>query len=275
MPSLSNFRQRALTALVAGTVAIAAISCSAWSYFALFLLVLVKAMLEFYQLARLQGVVPAALWGTLGSLLLYLLVFAYATGWLEATALYVLVPVLALMFPAALYRQGSASPFTDIAYTLLGVIYVGAPFALLHLVAFWQGAFRAELVLGIVALLWANDTGAYLVGSCVGRRKLFERISPQKTWEGSVGGGIFVLAIGCLLARFFPILGPLQWLGMGVIVVVAGTYGDLVESMFKRSAQVKDSGTAIPGHGGMLDRFDSFLLAVPLIVAFLRLGLSQ
>ncbi|MEL6152513.1 MAG: phosphatidate cytidylyltransferase [Bacteroidota bacterium] len=272
MSSLSNFRQRALTALVAGTVAIAAISCSAWSYFALFLLVLVKAMLEFYQLARLQGVVPAALWGTLSSLLLYLLVFVYATGWLEATALYVLVPVLTLMFPAALYRKGSASPFTDIAYTLLGVIYVGAPFALLHLVAFWQGAFRAELVLGIVVLLWANDTGAYLVGSCVGRRKLFERISPQKTWEGSVGGGIFVLAIGCLLARFFPILGSVQWLGMGVIVVVAGTYGDLVESMLKRSVQVKDSGTAIPGHGGMLDRFDSFLLAVPLIVAFLRLG---
>jgi phosphatidate cytidylyltransferase len=184
--------------------------------------------------------------------------------------IYLLGPMAALICLIELYKPGAA-PFTNIAYTLLGIIYVSVPFALLHITAFARGPYSHEIVIGILLILWANDTGAYLVGSSLGKHKLFQRISPHKSWEGVLGGAALALVVSYIIADYFGITSLNTWLGINSIIVVAGTYGDLVESMLKRSLQVKDSGGMIPGHGGLLDRFDSFLLAMPCITALIKL----
>jgi phosphatidate cytidylyltransferase len=266
----SNLGKRALSALVAIPMIIACISWSPQSYFLLFLLVVVSAMLEFYRLADRSGIRPNKFLGILGGILAYVLVFMYASGQLSGSYLCLLCPVIALIFPIELHNKGT-DPFTNIAYTLLGIVYVGGPFVLLHIIAFATGAYSHKIVIGIFLALWANDTGAYLVGTSVGRRRLFKRISPQKSWEGALGGATLALVASYTVAQYFSIISLAGWLGIGGITIVAGTYGDLVESMLKRSLNIKDSGQAIPGHGGWLDRFDSFLLAIPFIVVFVKL----
>ena len=141
--------------------------------------------------------------------------------------------------------------------------------------------FNSLLPLSVFIFLWVNDTGAYCTGSLLGRHKLFPRISPAKSWEGSIGGAIFVLAAAYAIGYYDNMLvmdgdnsgrGLLSipaWLGLGLVVVIFGTWGDLVESLFKRTLGIKDSGNILPGHGGMLDRFDSSLLAIPAAVVYL------
>lgn len=266
----SYLKERLITISVATPVVIIAVYWSSWSYFCLFLLIAMETMLEFYRLVGLSGARPNSTWGVLSGIFVYICVFGYANGYIPANYLYVLYPIAALTYPIELYKR-AAAPFTNIAYTLLGIVYAGTPFALLHLITFSQGTYHYKIVLGILVMVWANDTGAYLVGSKLGRHKLFPRISPKKSWEGAIGGAISTLIVSCGLAYYFNSFSQGLWLGIGSIIVVAGTYGDLVASMFKRSLKLKDSGEAFPGHGGFLDRFDSLLLAIPFILAIIKL----
>jgi phosphatidate cytidylyltransferase len=126
-------------------------------------------------------------------------------------------------------------------------------------------------MLGFLLILWLNDTGAYLIGSWIGKHKLFERISPKKTWEGSMGGAFMALLTSWGMALLVKGIPLWQWISIGLIIVIFGTLGDLVESMLKRSLGIKDSGTILPGHGGILDRFDALLLAVPFVFVFLAI----
>jgi phosphatidate cytidylyltransferase len=153
----------------------------------------------------------------------------------------------------------------------LGILYVAIPFSLLHIIAFSEGSYKFEIVTGILLLTWASDTGGYFAGTFFGRTKLFHRISPKKSWEGFVGGAVLTLLIAFLLASMAPILPLWKWMIIGILTVTAGTYGDLVESLFKRSINIKDSGESLPGHGGFLDRFDALLVSLPFIAAFLKL----
>ena len=157
-------------------------------------------------------------------------------------------------------------------------LYVALPFALLSVLAFHRNtvmsdsspiSFNAILPLSVFIFNWSNDTGAYCTGMLFGRHRLFERISPKKSWEGSIGGGIISILVSLVMAHSFPFLSVLQWIGFALVVVVFGTWGDLVESLLKRQLGIKDSGNILPGHGGMLDRFDSTLLAVPAVVLYL------
>ena len=172
------------------------------------------------------------------------------------------------------------NPVVNWAFTMLGQMYVALPFALLNVLAFRSTpdgvAYSYLAPLCIFIFLWSNDTGAYCFGSLLGKHKLFPRISPAKSWEGSIGGGIFVIIIAGLIGYFTELNGvndlkmniP-QWMGLGLTVAVFGTWGDLVESLLKRTFKIKDSGSILPGHGGMLDRFDSSLLAIPASVVYL------
>ncbi len=139
------------------------------------------------------------------------------------------------------------------------------------MIAFSQGRYHPLIVIGILLLTWASDTGGYFAGTAFGKTKLFQSISPKKSWEGLIGGAILTLVIAYLISLFADFLPLWKWMVMGVITVVAGTYGDLVESLFKRSIKIKDSGQTLPGHGGFLDRFDALLLSLPFIAAFLKL----
>ena len=165
--------------------------------------------------------------------------------------------------------MGSRHAFQNMAWLVLGMVYIGAPFALLDFIAFKEQQFFANTVFGLLLLTWANDTGAYVVGSTLGRRPLAPHISPGKTIEGTVGGVVVTMAVGGLLGLLFDELPPLDWVVLGAIVGVFGTIGDLVESMLKRSVGVKDSGAIMPGHGGMLDRFDGFIFLLPYAAVYL------
>lgn len=184
---------------------------------------------------------------------------------------------LSYLLVSELYRR-QGDPLKNWAYAFASQLYIALPFALLSVLAFrydaWQNMARYEWIypLSVFIFLWTSDTGAYLCGSALHKKfpaKLFERISPNKSWVGSIGGGVLCLAAGALLWHFFPDKMTLpQWLGLGLIVCVAGTWGDLVESLLKRQLRIKDSGNILPGHGGMLDRFDSSLLAIPAAVLY-------
>lgn len=192
-----------------------------------------------------------------------------------------LVTVIYLIV-AELYLKQS-DPINDWAYTMFSQMYIALPFSLLNVLAFNatpEGIvmFNPILPLSVFVFLWMNDTGAYCVGSLLGRHKLFPRVSPGKSWEGSIGGCVVVLAVAWVIANYVDngqllgmtsMLATWEWLGLGFVVVVFGTWGDLVESLFKRTMGIKDSGNILPGHGGMLDRFDSSLLAIPAAVVYL------
>lgn len=187
---------------------------------------------------------------------------------------------LVYLMVAELYLKHE-DPINDWAYTMMTQLYIALPFSLLNALAFHltlEGdvVYDPVLPLCMFVFLWINDAGAYICGSLLGKHKLFPRISPGKSWEGSIGGGILVM----LIAASFPYLleqfslltvnySPLQWSGLGLVIVVFGTWGDLIESLFKRTLGIKDSGNVLPGHGGMLDRFDSSLLAIPAAVVYI------
>ncbi|MCR4808280.1 MAG: phosphatidate cytidylyltransferase [Prevotella sp.] len=187
--------------------------------------------------------------------------------WL-ATIIYLIVSELYLK---------AKDPIANWAYSMMSQLYIALPFSLLNVLAFQftNSDVPWLLPLSVFIFLWVNDSGAYCTGSLLGRHKLFPRVSPGKSWEGSIGGGVFVLIAAWLISYITTQKGivtnltTLQWMGMGLVVVVFGTWGDLVESLFKRTLGIKDSGNVLPGHGGMLDRFDSSLLAIPAVVVYL------
>ena len=175
------------------------------------------------------------------------------------------------VFTGFLYElyTGSKYPFQNIAWIILGMFYIGVPFALLGFIAFDGQYFYANTVFGLLLLTWTNDTGAYIVGSLMGKTPLFKRISPNKTWEGTIGGIITTCIFAVLLAVFITEVSTQDWIVLALIVAIFGTLGDLVESMLKRSVHIKDSGNLLPGHGGLLDRFDAFIFILPYVAAYL------
>lgn len=183
------------------------------------------------------------------------------------------------LFISGLYTK-SGDSVSDWAYTMLSQMYIALPLSMINVVAFRQATdgqnyYYYLLPLSIFIFLWTNDTGAYCTGSLFGKHKLFPRISPAKSWEGSIGGGILVLVMASIIyfiesqGENLSGLNLIEWLGLGLVVVIFGTWGDLVESLFKRTLGIKDSGNILPGHGGMLDRFDSSLMAIPAAVIYL------
>ena len=189
-----------------------------------------------------------------------------------------LVSIIYLMI-AELYLKAE-DPIHNWAYTMMSQLYIALPFSLLNVLAFRSNGqeimYSYLTPLCVFVFLWINDAGAYICGSMLGRHKLFPRISPGKSWEGSIGGGLLVIAAAVLLWHITEQYGAnelglsaIEWAGLGLVIVVFGTWGDLIESLFKRTLGIKDSGNVLPGHGGMLDRFDSTLLAVPAAVVYL------
>lgn len=209
------------------------------------------------------------------------LFIAFAGYCSEITPSAVFIPYLltiVYLFISELYTKAS-NPINNWAYTMLSQLYIALPFSMINVVAFRNegGAVVYDnlLPLSIFIFLWTNDTGAYISGSLLGKHKLFPRVSPGKSWEGSIGGGLLVLAVAALVGHIANsnegghILSIPGWMGLGLVVVFFGTWGDLVESLFKRTIGIKDSGKILPGHGGMLDRFDSSLMAFPAAVVYL------
>lgn len=185
--------------------------------------------------------------------------------WLSLT---LILPLLFLFFVFELFNA-SPQPINNIAHVALGILYVSIPFALLNWIAFGDHNFQTGIIIGLLLLTWMNDSAAFVFGSLLGRNPLFPRVSPKKTWEGAVGGLVFAAGFAFALQLWFPMLTLANWIILALIVTVFGTLGDLIESLLKRSYQLKDSGALLPGHGGMLDRFDGFIFMLPFATAYL------
>lgn len=219
---------------------------------------------------------------TVAGVYFFLAVAGFRTG-ITNYNFVVFIPYILTILYLFIYElyTGNKNAINDWAYTMLSQMYIALPFSMINVLAFeyspvdGQMHYDMLLPLSIFVFLWTNDTGAYCSGSLFGKHKLFPRISPGKSWEGSIGGGILVLIVAGVIGYFanqgdsVHTLGIAGWIGLGLVVVFFGTWGDLVESLFKRTLGVKDSGNILPGHGGMLDRFDSSLMAIPAAVVYL------
>lgn len=225
---------------------------------------------------RLQ-VIPAVLTGAS----LYIISSLVACGLLPARYFLLLIPVMLIIMIIELYRK-EQNPFDSLAHTFFSVLYTALPFSLFPFAAFsksglesllshHQASFSPGLIIGFFLLLWTNDTGAYLTGITFGRHRLMERISPKKTWEGFFGGALLAVIAAWLLSGWLGIIGSGGWIIVALLISITGTYGDLIESMLKRSLGIKDSGSVLPGHGGFLDRFDSTIIAFPMVFLFISL----
>jgi phosphatidate cytidylyltransferase len=271
LSSLNNLQQRVIAAVIGVTIIVVSILYSDLTFALLFCAMSMFTQLEFYKLLGLDGNLPLTFYGTFCGVLLVLLTYVIEKGLIGFENYFLISPLLAMIFFIKLYKKNDLKPFTNIGFTFLGLIYVALPFSLIVVMAMRGGIYNYEIILGSLLLLWATDIGAYFAGTKFGRRKLFERVSPKKSWEGAVGGALSATLVAFILGLYFLTFEPWKWFCIGGIIVVTGTYGDLVESLFKRSIAIKDSGSSIPGHGGFLDRFDGLLLSAPFIVTFLKL----
>lgn len=269
--NLSNLAQRAIAAIVGVSIILVAILYNEWTFWILFLTISVLTQREFYKLLKLDENHPLSFYGIVCGIILNALTFLIEKELLPFRDYYLIIPLLTTTFFIKLYRKKDTKPFANLGYTFLGIIYVAVPFALINEMVLTESGYVPQLILGCLFMLWGNDTGAYFAGRFLGKRKLFERVSPKKTWEGFFGGAITSLIIAFILTKCFDNLLGWQWYGVAVIIFITGTLGDLVESLFKRSIAIKDSGNMIPGHGGFMDRFDGLLLSMPFIVTFLKI----
>lgn len=270
---MNNLTTRSLTGVLFVIVIVGSAILGQTVFSVLLLFITILSLNEFIQLVSNQNNEPAR-WPTIfAGGIIYGIFALHAMGWIGAIKLTLIIPSIFLLFFLELWRN-KLNPFTNIAYSLAAVIYIAIPFG--FMMYFFDplnlsGPNHYGLVLGYLIILWLNDTGAYLVGSLLGRHKLFERISPGKTWEGSAGGTIFAILSAWGISVLFKQLDVFQWLTLAILIVITGTIGDLVESMLKRSLGIKDSGNILPGHGGMLDRFDAVLLSAPFVFVYLAL----
>ncbi|RZA03701.1 MAG: phosphatidate cytidylyltransferase [Sphingobacteriaceae bacterium] len=230
-------------------------------------------LMEFHSNVKKSGIKLDFTTAQLGGMLVY---FQYTKHRafndypiLSDSAFSYLFLIFILILIVELFKKNE-KPFTNVAYTLLGVFFTIVPFTFFHEIAYVNGSYNFHFPLAFLLMLWANDTGAYLVGSKFGRTKLFERHSPKKTWEGFIGGVLITAGVAYIINYYYKDISLSQWIIMGVLISCFGTIGDLIESMFKRSINIKDSGGILPGHGGLLDRFDGLLIAAPIVYIYLH-----
>lgn len=271
----TNFIQRAITGLLFVAILVSCILYNPLSFGILFVTISAWTVQEFGSLFSKTGEVRVNRSITmLGAAYLFLSFMGFC---LDAADAKIFIPYLLLLLYlmiSELYLK-KEQPILNWAYAMMSQLYVALPFALLNVLAFQSEpasnniSYNPILPLSIFVFIWLNDTGAYCVGSLIGKHRLFERISPKKSWEGSIGGGVLALAASYPAAYFFPFLTYWEWAGLALVVVIFATWGDLTESLLKRQLNLKDSGNVLPGHGGLLDRFDSALMAIPAAVLYL------
>lgn len=272
---MKNFIQRAITGIIFVAVLVGCIIGGPLPFGVLFAIISGLATYEFCTLVNMENDVDVNRGiCTLSSVFLFFCFFYYG---INPASTGIFIPYLALiiyLMVSELYLKRK-NPINNWAYSMLSQLYVGLPFALLNVLAFQSSGdvsisyYQFILPLSIFLFNWINDTFAYLTGMLFGKHRLFERVSPKKSWEGSIGGASFCIAAAFVMANLFPILTTGEWVGFALTVVVFGTWGDLTESLMKRHLNIKDSGNILPGHGGMLDRFDSVIMATPAAVVYL------
>jgi phosphatidate cytidylyltransferase len=270
---LNNFFKRLFAGI--GYIALTAGCILAGKYFygILFLVITLLTLYEFFRLYSNTPYAVSKISGMVAGGLLFIISFFCLSGIAPVELYCLIIPVALFLFIAEIYRKND-HPFLSLSVLIFGLVYIAIPYSLSAFLAF-PGAnnhqYSPGILLGLLVLVWLNDTGAYVFGMLFGKHRLFERISPKKSWEGAIGGTIVTIVLGYWMNLFVPFISRTDWIVLSLLVSVFGVYGDLFESLLKRSAGVKDSGNLMPGHGGILDRMDSLLFIIPASVAYLML----
>ncbi len=270
---MSNFIKRLITATLSIILIIGSLLLGKYTYGLVVFAVNLIALFEFFNTISGRNLSPGKYTGITFGSVLFISTFIVSSNVAGSGFYLVLIPLGVLVFIFEIFRN-RPDPLINIAVTFLGIIYISFPLSVLNYLVFYPGnisEYTYSILLGYLVLIWTNDTSAYIFGIAVGRHKLFERISPKKTWEGFIGGTLVTIAVAFLIPGLFGYLNRVDMLVFGGIISIFGVAGDLSESMFKRSMNLKDTGKMLPGHGGILDRIDSILLTSPLVFLYLLL----
>ncbi|HKK43536.1 MAG TPA: phosphatidate cytidylyltransferase [Bacteroidales bacterium] len=278
---MNNFFRRTLTGVWIVLFILGGFWLHPVSFFITGLVLMTGTQYEYLVMIKNMGIRAQVFPGIAVSIVIYVIATMAAAGIISLKWLLLGIPLFTAVIIIELYRKQDR-PFDSLAHTVFSVLYTAVPFSLFPFAAFSHEGissllphanilFSPGIILGFFFLLWANDTGAYLTGVLAGKHRLMERISPKKTWEGFFGGLMTAALVAWLLSGWIGVVDAKEWMFVALIVSVTGTYGDLAESMLKRSNGVKDSGTILPGHGGFLDRFDSAIISFPLVYLFISL----
>lgn len=267
----STLLQRLITGGIFVAIIIAALWYNAYASFVVFGVAMYFTLIEFLQMSASKTITKTFI-NVLKvmMMLIYAMTYFYAIGMLSISPLYWIIPFFIILAIIDLFNK-EGETFHNISTAVLSLIYIVLPFSMVNVMINMDGEFSGLILLLIFFLIWINDSFAYVFGISFGKHRLWERISPKKSWEGFIGGGLTTLIISGFAARFFFQELYLEIIGLAIIVVIFGTFGDLFESQLKRKFGIKDSGTALPGHGGFLDRFDSFLFIIPIAIVYLQI----
>jgi phosphatidate cytidylyltransferase len=270
---LSELIKRSLSGIVFIAVMLGAILWNPFSLFLLLVSISIIALYEYFQIFKGRGFTPFSMGGIVAGLLILILVFFVSQSYLPAKYLELLMlPVIGMWFSFIFVKR--VEHIQSVMITMTGLIYIMLPLSLLPFITqnrLTGFEYNPEILIGVLFIVWTYDTGAYLSGILLGKHRMAPLISPKKSWEGFFGGMVFAALVCIVFSKFTTILNITDWIILSFIVVLTGTAGDLFESLIKREAGVKDSGKIMPGHGGILDRFDSLLFIIPFVFLYLYL----
>lgn len=266
--------KRSLTGIVFAAIMLAGILIHQYIFATVFAIFLMFTLFEFYKISENIGYEPSVKIGLICSFLLFVIFFLAASHVIPKEYIYlsILIPLFTLL-PDLFDKRKNG--FKNSMITIAGIIYIALPYSLLSFLIYpgnnAGSQFYPWVLMGIFFIIWIYDSMAYVFGSMLGKHKICVRISPKKSWEGLIGGTVFAVITGIVNSLFFDELSLINWVVVALLIVAFGTSGDFFESKLKREAGVKDSGNILPGHGGMLDRFDTMLFAAPVIFVWITL----
>lgn len=270
--NMKDIAIRSLTGAFIVTSIIGSILINKFAFALLFFIVTIFGTYEFYKMLAKTKYKPQVVFGTIVSAILYIILSLIAHNILSPLYITLVIVLLFIIPIRELYRKND-SPIQNISQTIFGILYVGMTLGMINFL-FYHGHNGEEtfhFILAFFVVIWTSDTFAYLTGMSIGKHKLFKRISPKKSWEGLFGGLIAAMVVGYIFSLYYTDLPTIAWIGYAFAISVSGVYGDLIQSMFKRSLNIKDSGNIFPGHGGILDRFDAVFVAIPVAIAYVML----
>lgn len=273
---MKTFFTRILSGLIYIVLVIGSLFIGPFAFGSVLFVFLILGLLEIHDISKRSGHFPQKITFIILGLSIYLLNILILWEYLPVKYLVLNLGLLLTPFIVELFRKVK-DPVVNLGFYLMGIFYLVMPLFVLNVLFYPDFNYKSSsniLLLGFFIFIWVNDTFAYIVGMLVGKHKFFERISPNKTWEGTIGGGVFALGVAYLFSLVSSEFTMLEWIGLGLIIIIFGTFGDLIESMIKRTYGIKDSGTIMPGHGGILDRLDSILIAAPFVFIYVVLILN-
>jgi len=267
----NEFIKRTFSGLIFAIVVLSAIWYNPISYIILLGLIMILGLYEFSKMALSDNLERFGIMYPISISIFLYGISPFIDMDINAEIIKLIIFLLVFIVFILELKKEKPNPYKNLGNLYLAIIYISLPMTIATQIPFFKGEYHPEIIFSVFLLIWANDSFAYIIGKKFGKTKLIERISPKKTVEGFIGGLVLTYILGFVLSYFFDIFSLLEWIIITNIVGIFGVLGDLVESMFKRKVTIKDSGNFMPGHGGVLDRFDSFLFTAPFIYIFTQL----